>query len=153
MDAVIRAVLIYFFVWLMFRIAGKRTLAEATTFDFVLLLIISEATQQGLLGQDFSVTNACLVITTLVGLDIAMSLLKRWSPRLERMMDGQPLILVDDGRVLTERMHRARVDENDILEAARRLRGLERLDQIRFAVLEQSGGITIVPKSGGINCS
>jgi uncharacterized membrane protein YcaP (DUF421 family) len=151
MDAVIRAVLIYFFVWLMFRIAGKRTLAEATTFDFVLLLIISEATQQGLLGEDFSVTNACLVITTLVGLDIAMSLLKRWSPRLERMVDGQPLILVDDGRVLKQRMHRARVDEDDILEAARRLQGLERLDQIRFAVLEQSGGITIVPKeSAGI---
>ncbi len=147
MDAVIRATTIYFFVWLVFRLAGKRTLSDATTFDFVLLLIIAETTQQALLGDDYSLTNAFLLITTLVGIDIALSLLKRKFRQLGQIMDGAPLLIVDNGRPLEERMARARVDRQDVLEAARRLQGLERMDQIKYAVLEQSGGISIVPKA------
>ena len=79
MDLVIRGLAVYLFLLLIFRISGKRSLRNATTFDFVLLLIIAEATQQGLIGDDFSVTKALLVITTLIGLDIGLSLLKdRW---------------------------------------------------------------------------
>jgi uncharacterized membrane protein YcaP (DUF421 family) len=145
MDAVIRASAIYFFVWLVFRLAGKRTLSEATTFDFVLLLIVAETTQQALLGEDFSLTNAFILITTLVGIDIAMSLLKQRFPRVEHAMDGGPELIVDNGRPLEKRMARARINREDVLEAARRLQGLERMDQIKYAVLEQSGGITIIP--------
>lgn len=147
MDAVLRAAAIYAFVWLVFRLAGKRTLGEATTFDFVLLLIIAETTQQALLGDDFSIVTAFVLITTLVGIDIVISLLKQQFPRVERTIDGQPTLIVDNGRPLEDRMARARVDRDDILEAARRLRGLERFDQIKYAVLERSGGITIIPKS------
>lgn len=146
MDAVIRAAAIYVFVWLVFRLAGKRTLSETTTFDFVLLLIIAETTQQALLGEDFSVTNAFILITTLVGIDIGLSLIKQRWPKAEKVIDGEPVVLVADGRPLEDRMKRARVDRQDILEAARRLQGLERFEQIKYAVLEQSGGITIVPK-------
>ena len=128
-----------------FRISGRRTLAELTTFDFVLLLIIGEATQQALLGEDFSFTNAVLVIVTLVTLEIGLSLLKGWTPSLGKLLDGTPMILVDHGHVLRDRMHKARIDEADILESARRLRGIERLDQIKYAVLEVSGGITVIP--------
>jgi uncharacterized membrane protein YcaP (DUF421 family) len=79
MDAVLRAVVIYFVLLILFRIAGRRTLSEMTMFDFVLALIIGEATQQALVGQDFSVTNAVLVVTTLLFLDITMSQGKdRW---------------------------------------------------------------------------
>ena len=84
--------------------------------------------------------------SSLVGIDIAMSLLKQRFPRVERIMDGEPELLVDNGRLLEKRMARARVDRSDILEAARRLQGLERMDQIKYAVLEQSGGITIIPR-------
>jgi uncharacterized membrane protein YcaP (DUF421 family) len=146
MDAVVRAAAIYFFVWMIFRIAGKRTLSETTAFDFVLLLIVAETTQQALLGEDFSLTNAFILVSTLVGIDIAMSLLKQKFPRVEKAMDGEPVLIVDNGRPLEKRMARARIDRDDILEAARRLQGLERMDQIKYAVLEQSGGITIVPK-------
>ena len=147
MNPVIRATAMYGFLWLVFRIAGKRTLSEATTFDFVLLLIVAETTQQALLGNDFSLTNAFILITTLVGIDIGISLLKQRFPRIERVIDGEPVLIVDNGRLLEKRMARARVDREDILEAARRLQGLERMDQIKYAVLEQSGGITIIPKS------
>jgi uncharacterized membrane protein YcaP (DUF421 family) len=136
----------YFFVWLLLRIAGKRTLSETTVFDFVLLLILAETTQQALIGEDFSITNAVVLAITLVGLDILVSLLKQQFPRLDRIVDGQATVIVDNGRLLRERMRLVRVDEGDILEAARRLRGLERLDQIKYAILEQSGGISIIPK-------
>ena len=146
MDAVLRSASIYFFLLLVFRLAGKRTLAEVTPFELILLLIIGEATQQALLGDDFSVTNAMLVITTLVVIDIALGLLKQRAPRLERVVEGTPVVIFADGELLPERMREARLDESDILEAARSTQGLESLDQVKFAVLERSGGISIIPR-------
>ena len=148
MDTVIRAFAIYFFLLVVFRIAGKRALVQITTFDFVLLLIIGEATQQALIGNDFSITTAWILIATLVGIDIAISLLKERFKKLERLVDGVPLVLVSNGELLRDRMEKSRVDEEDILGAARELQGLERLDQIKYAVLERSGTITIIPKEG-----
>jgi len=144
-SAIVRSVVIYVGLLLLFRFSGKRTLKEATTFDFVLLLIIGEATQQALLGDDFSITNGLVVIVTLLLLDIGLSLVKQRSPRLARWLEGEPLIILENGRPLHDRMNRERVDEEDILEAARELQGLERLDQIRYAILERNGAITIVP--------
>ncbi|HZA94206.1 MAG TPA: hypothetical protein VE420_16405, partial [Gemmatimonadales bacterium] len=103
MDAVLRAAAIYVVLLLVFHIAGRRTLAEMTPFDLVLVFIIGEATQQALLGQDFSVTNAVLVIVTLLFLDIVMSLAKERSGTFEKLIDGVPTIIVADGRPLTER--------------------------------------------------
>ena len=147
MDAILKTVAVYVGLLIIFRIAGKRSLGDLTTFDFVLLLIIGEATQQALLGDDFSVTNAFLVILTLVGLDVAISIIKGRSKRLEKLIDSVPLVILEDGRPLKERMDRARVDEGDILAKARELQGIERLDQIKYAVLETNGGITIIPKN------
>lgn len=146
MEAVLRGASIYVFLLIVFRLAGSRTLAEVGTFDFVLLLIIGESTQQALLGNDFSVTNAFLVILTLVGIEVFTSKLESRWPRFGKWIGGTPVVIVDDGRPLADRMRKARVDESEILEAARRLQGLERMDQIKYAVLEQSGGITIIPK-------
>jgi uncharacterized membrane protein YcaP (DUF421 family) len=148
MDSVLRAVAIYAILLIIFRISGKRSLAQITTFDFVLLLVIGEATQQALLGNDFSLINAFMVIVTLLGLDIGLSLLKQHSKWLALWMDDTPLVIVEDGRPLKERMDKARVDESDILAAARELQGLERMDQIKYAVLERSGGVSIIPKPG-----
>ena len=146
MESVIRAAVIYFALLVIFRVSGKRSLAQITTFDFVLLLIIGEATQQALLGEDFSLTNAVVVIVTLVGIDIALSFLMRASPFAGRIIEGAPTVIVDDGVPLHDRMKQARVDVDDVLTAARHLHGLERLDQIRRAVLERSGGISIIPR-------
>jgi uncharacterized membrane protein YcaP (DUF421 family) len=147
MDAVLRSTVIYIFLLVIFRISGKRSLSQITTFDFVLLLIISESTQQAMVGDDFSITNAVLIILTLVGLDIGLSLLKQRSSRLDKLLDSVPLILVENGELLEERLNKARVAEEDILSAGRELQGLERIEQIKYAVLERSGHITIIPKS------
>ena len=146
MEMVLRAASIYVFLLIIFRVAGKHSLAEITTFDFVLLLIIAEATQQGLLGEDFSVTTAFLAVVTLVGIDTALSLLKQRWKVIGRLAEGVPLVIVENGRPLKEHMRKSRVDESDVLTAARMNQGLERMDQIKYAVLERSGGISIIPR-------
>jgi uncharacterized membrane protein YcaP (DUF421 family) len=149
MDAVLRALSIYLLLLLLFRVAGRRSLAEMSAFDFVLLLIIGESTQQALLGDDFSVTNAFLVIVTLLSIDVGLSLMKQRSVLAEKLIDGVPTILVDHGRPLQEPIRKARINEDDILQSARERAGLERMDQIKYAVLEVSGGITVIPKDRG----
>jgi uncharacterized membrane protein YcaP (DUF421 family) len=140
--------MVYLFLLILFRIAGRRTLGNITNFDFVLLLIISEATQNAMIGNDYSVTNGFLVILTLVGLDILFSFMKQRFPTMERYVNGLPLVLVDQGRPQKELMNRARVDEQDILASAREKHGLERMEQIKYAILETNGMISIIPMGG-----
>src|SRR5918998_975543 len=145
MDAILRGASVYVVLLLILRLSGRRTLGEMTPFDFVLLLIIAETTQQALLGDDFSVTNAFLLITTLVSLDILMSWLKTRFDAFDRIMDGLPMVIVEHGQPLKDRLRKSRLDEHDVLAAARRLQGLESMEQIKYAVLETDGGISIIP--------
>jgi uncharacterized membrane protein YcaP (DUF421 family) len=145
MDSIIRGTATYFFVWLIFRIAGKRSLAETTSFDFVLLLIISETVQSALNQNDNSLTNSFLIIITLVGLDILLSVVGYRVPRFNHLMNSRPVLIVENGRPVKDRMAAARIDEDDILASARENHGLERMDQIKFAILETHGGISIIP--------
>jgi len=147
MESVLRGAAVYLFLLVVFRLSGQRSLAQITTFDFVLLLIISEAIQQALIGNDNSMINAGLIVLTLAALNVGLSILKQRSKHAEKVLEDVPLVLVAEGRILKERMDKVRVDEDDILEAARSLHGLERLDQIRYAVLERSGDISIIPQS------
>jgi len=149
MAAVLSAILVYAFLIVLFRCAGKRTLHQATVFDLVLLLLIAEGAQQVLIGDDPSLTQAVVVISTLVLVDIALSVAKQRWKRVDNWLDGRPVVLLEGGRPLPESMRYSRVDEDDILEAARELRGIERLDQIRCAVLERDGKISIVPYRPG----
>jgi uncharacterized membrane protein YcaP (DUF421 family) len=146
MHLVGRAVAIYVLLMVLFQIAGKRSVAQMNTFDLVLLLIISEATQQALLGEDYSFTGAAIVIVTLVGLNILLSWVRYRFQRVEMWLNEGPVILVDDGKLVLGRMQKTRVDEADILLAAREKHGLERLEQIKYAILESSGSISIVPR-------
>jgi len=147
MEIVLRCVAIYAVVWVVFRISGKRTLKDLTTFDFVLLLIISECTQQGLVGQNYSVTGATVAVATLVTIDILLSLAKRKFEKVEKVLDNVPVLLIEKGRVHRERLQKERVDEADILVSARQGHGISRLDAIDYAILETSGAISIIPKA------
>lgn len=149
MDSVIRPLVVYVILLLIFRISGKRTMSNATPFDMVLLLIISETVQEALLDNDHSITHATILVITLVMADVGISVLKQKSKRIEKILEGTPTIVVENGKPLKDRMDRARIGEDEILEAARELQGLERMDQIKYAVLEKSGGITVIPKEKG----
>jgi uncharacterized membrane protein YcaP (DUF421 family) len=107
--------------------------------------VIAETTTEFLVGRDSSMTNSFLLILTFVTMDIGLSLLKQRSRAVDKVLDGAPVLIVDRGRLLKDRMDRARVDEEDILEAARCVHGLARMDQIRYAVLERSGDISVIP--------
>lgn len=146
MEPVIRATIVYVVLLIIFRIAGKRSLSQITTFDLVLVLIISEVVQQAMVANDASMLNAFLLVITLVGLNILISVIKQHSPAFSKLIDSVPVVLIENGKVRKDRMDRERVDEDDILESARELQGIERLDQIKYAVLERSGHVTVVPK-------
>ena len=146
MDSILRVVAMYFFLLIVFRLSGKRTLGEANTFDFLLLLVISETTQQAMVDDDHSMTHAFLLILTFVLMNVGFSLWKQRSEKFEKLIDDVPLLIMADGQMLHERMNKVRVDESDILEIARKERGLERLDQIKYAVLERNGDISVIAK-------
>jgi uncharacterized membrane protein YcaP (DUF421 family) len=146
MEMILRAAFVYCFLLLLFRIAGKRTLSQITNFDLVLTLILSESIQNALTDDDRSVTGAVLLVTTLVGLNILLSLLKMRLPWLEIALEGSPTILFEKGKKHDDRMKAERVDDADILEAARVAQGISRLDQIDYVVVEKDGQISVVPK-------
>jgi uncharacterized membrane protein YcaP (DUF421 family) len=141
----------YGFLLVLLRVSGKRTLAEVTVFDFITLLVMSEATQQALTGNDFSVTNAMIVVLTLVVLNRFMDYASTRNKTADRILNGQPTILIDNGNVIEDELTHAEVDRSDILEHARQTQAIERLDQIKWAILERDGSISVIPKpeSGG----
>jgi len=145
MDTVLKATAVYLFLWAAIRLSGRRTLGEMTPFDFVVFLMIGSAMQRALTGQDFSFTNAVLIVFTLVGLDVLFSLALRDIPPLAKILRGIPTIIVEDGKPLGWRLKRARLTVDDVLQSARRKHGIESLDGIRFAILETSGDISIMP--------
>ncbi|HEX2022104.1 MAG TPA: YetF domain-containing protein [Candidatus Thermoplasmatota archaeon] len=145
MDLVVRAAVVYLALFVIMRLSGNRQFSKMTTFDVVLVIVSAEGTGNALAGPDYSLTAAVVVIVTLVGLDIGLSLLKRVSRKFDKIAEGVPVLLVEGGRPLKENMRKERVDEEDVMAAARELQGLERMDQIKYAVLERSGKITIVP--------
>ena len=145
MDAVLRAAAMYLLLMILFKIAGRRSLTDLTTFDFVLLLVIGEATQQALLGDDFSVTNSVMIIATLIAIDVGFSQAKQRSKLLAKLIDGGQTIIVENGKPLTKRMREARITEADVMEAARSNQGIIEMEKIRYAIIERNGAISIIP--------
>lgn len=147
MESVIRGVMVYLFLWLIFRISGKRTLAETSPFELVLLLIISEVTNQAMVDSDHSITNAFLLIMTLVGMSVLLSFIKHRWPAASRIFEGLPLPLIRNGERLQQNMDKSRVDEEEILMSARLNQGVEKMEDIKEASVENDGQISIVPRS------
>jgi uncharacterized membrane protein YcaP (DUF421 family) len=146
MESVISGAAIYLSVMAFTRITGRRTLAQTTVFDIVLLLLLAESAQGFLLRDDPSFTNFVIVLATFGVIDVAMSYLKLHSQFAQALIDGAPTILMRDGQVLEDRLRRARVTRDDIIEAARMQHGVASWDEIEAAVLETGGGITIICK-------
>src|SRR5687767_10891150 len=119
MNPVFRAVVMFAVLWMVFRVGGRRTLAEVTTFDFILLLVIGDAAQNALVGDDFAITTAALVIVTLLLLDIGIGRLSLQSDWLRRVFDSAPVIVIDNGKVLDRVLRDEGMDLDEVLTAAR----------------------------------
>ncbi|MGL4429213.1 MAG: DUF421 domain-containing protein [Silvania sp.] len=146
MDMIFRAVAVYLILLVVFKIAGRRALLQMTSFDLILLLIISEATQQALLGNDFSITGAMLTIVTLVVVDMLFGYLKKYSSRAEWLLDGSPVILVAHGKPQEEKLKQVNVSCDDVMVSARQNHGIYQLAKIKYAILECNGHISIIPE-------
>jgi uncharacterized membrane protein YcaP (DUF421 family) len=137
---------IYLLLLLIFRITGHRTLAETSSFDLVLLLIIGETTQQAMVGDDDTVLGAAVAILSLVSLDMAITYIKRAFPGFARVLEGDTILLIKDGKLRPAALKVNGLNTGDIEEAARLSHGLVEMDDILQATLEKDGQISIVPR-------
>ncbi len=145
MELVIRATVIFWFLWLVVRGTGKRSLAELTPLDLILVVIIGDIVQQGITQEDMSLTGAMLAVSVFVVWTIAAASLSRRSPRVARVLAGEPVIIVRDGEPLKDRLDRERLTITDLKEAAR-MEGIGDLGEVAFAVLETDGKFSFITR-------
>lgn len=145
MDLAVRATVLFFFVFLLTRIIGRRELASLEPFDLILLIVIGDAIQQGLTQDDYSVTGALIVVGVFTVLQVFVSFLSYRVPFIRPVLEGEPIVVVQDGKPLEGNMRRERITVDELMVAAR-MEQLSSIDQIAWAVLETNGKISIIPK-------
>jgi uncharacterized membrane protein YcaP (DUF421 family) len=146
-DIVARAVVVFFFILLVTRAVGRRELSSMEPFDLILLVVIGDLVQQGVTQSDYSLTGAIVVVATLAVLTVAMSYLSFRFRVLRPVLEGEPLVLLEDGRPIVRNLRRERITVEE-LHAAARQEQLGSLDDVHLAILETSGRISFIPKSG-----
>src|SRR5436309_4498654 len=145
MDLALRSIVVFFFVFMLTRVIGRRELSSLEPFDLILLIVLGDAVQQSLTQDDYSVTGAFIVISTIAVLQVGVSYLNFRVPRLRPLLDGEPIVVVQDGKVIEGNARRERLTLEDIAEAAR-LQQIASLEDVQWAVLETSGELTFIEK-------
>jgi uncharacterized membrane protein YcaP (DUF421 family) len=145
MDLALRSVVIFFFIYLVMRIIGRRELSSLEPFDLILLVVLGDSVQQAVTQDDYSVTGAFIVVATIALLQVFVSYLNFRVPRLRLLIDGEPVVIVQDGKVIEGNARRERLTLDDIAEAAR-LQQIASLEDVQWAVLETSGELTFIEK-------
>ncbi len=145
MDIAIRAIVVFFFIFLLTRVIGRRELSSLEPFDIIPLVILGDTVQQGLTQDDYSVTGAVIAVSVIASLQVVLSYLNFRFPRLRPVINGEPIIIVQDGELIESNAKSERLTLNDIMEAARGQQ-IESLDKIQWAVLETTGTISFIEK-------
>jgi uncharacterized membrane protein YcaP (DUF421 family) len=145
MDIVLRAVAVFAFILLVTRVVGRRELSTLEPFDLILLVVIGDLVQQAVTQSDYSVTGAVLAVGTFGVLTVVVSYLSFRVPRLRPVLDGEPIIVVQDGKAIDGNLRRNRITHDELAAAARR-QGFASIEDAQWAVLETSGEITFIPK-------
>src|SRR5919202_331993 len=142
MDIVVRAVAIFGFIFLVTRIIGKRELSSLEPFDLILLIVLGDAVQQGLTQDDYSVTGAIIAVSTLALLQVFTSYLSFRVQFLRTVLEGEPVVIVQDGKPIEKNLRRERLTLEEIAAEARQTAQIESLDKVQWAVLETNGSIS-----------
>jgi uncharacterized membrane protein YcaP (DUF421 family) len=145
MDIVFRGIAVYFFIYLLTRVIGRRELGSLAPFDLILLIILGDSVQQGLTQDDYSVTGAVIAIGTIAALQVATSYISFRVPKLRSILEGEPIVIVEDGKPIARNMKRERLALEEVMEEAR-MQQIEYVDQIKWAVVESSGNISFIRK-------
>lgn len=146
MDIVIRAAVIFLFVFILTRLLGRRELNSLEPFDLILLVVTGDLVQQGVTQNDSSLTGALLAISTIGLLTVFFSWLSFHFKRMRPILEGEPVVLVEDGDVIEENLRRQRLTREEI-GAEARLEGISSIEDVRWAILETNGKISFVTKS------
>ncbi len=146
MDIVIRAAVIFVFIWVLMRVIGRRELSSMEPFDLIMLVVIGDLVQQGVTQQDLSVTGALLAAATIGLLTVLLAWLNYRFPRLRPALEGRPVVLVEDGKAIEPNLKRERITLEE-LAAQARLKEIDSISDVRWAVLETSGAISFIPRS------
>jgi uncharacterized membrane protein YcaP (DUF421 family) len=145
MDLALRSLVIFFFIYLLMRIVGRRELSSLEPFDLILLVVLGDSVQQAVTQDDYSITGAFIVVSTIALLQVFLSYMNFRVPRLRTVIDGEPIVIVQDGKVIEGNARRERLTPEDIAEAAR-LQQIASLEDVQWAVLETSGELTFIEK-------
>jgi uncharacterized membrane protein YcaP (DUF421 family) len=145
MDIALRAVVVFCFIFLLTRVIGRRELSSLEPFDIILLVILGDTVQQGLTQDDYSITGAVIAVSVIASLQIVLSYVNFRFPRLRPVINGEPIIIVQDGELIESNAKSERLTLDDVMEAARGQQ-IESLDKIQWAVLETSGNISFIEK-------
>jgi uncharacterized membrane protein YcaP (DUF421 family) len=146
MDIVIRAAIVFVFIWVLMRVIGRRELSSMEPFDLIMLVVIGDLIQQGVTQQDVSVTGALLAATTIGLLTILLAWVNYRFPGLRPVFEGRPVVLVEDGKAIESNLKRERITVEE-LAAQARLKEIDSISDVRWAVLETSGAISFIPRS------
>jgi uncharacterized membrane protein YcaP (DUF421 family) len=146
MDLVLRTIAVFAFLLLLTRVIGRRELSSLQPFDLMLLIILGDAVQQGLTQDDYSLTGAFLVVGTFAVLQVLVSWIGYRFPRARPVLEGAPIIVVQDGEVIERNLRRERLTLEEIAEEARSQQ-IAHLADVRWAVLETNGKISFIAKS------
>lgn len=146
MELVIRATVIYWFLWLIVRGTGKRSLSELTPLDMVLIVVVGDLVQQGVTQEDMSITGAVVAVSVFVIWTLVSDAISRRSQKASRLISGAPSIVLRSGQPLLERLDDEHLSLDELKEAAR-LQGYRDLTQLEWAVLETDGRFSFIPKT------
>jgi uncharacterized membrane protein YcaP (DUF421 family) len=147
MDIVFRGIFVFFFLYVLMRMMGRRELSSLEPFDLILLIVLGDAVQQGLTQDDYSLTGAFLAIGTIAILQLAVSYANFRFPKLRPVLDGEPIVVVQDGKPLEKNLRRERVTIEDLAAAARQ-QNIAKIEDVQWAVMETSGAISFIKKPG-----
>jgi uncharacterized membrane protein YcaP (DUF421 family) len=145
MDLVFRAAVVFAFVFLVTRVVGRRQLSQLEPFDLILLVVIGDLVQQGVTQSDESVTGALIVISTIALLSLGVSWVSFRSRKIRLVTEGEPIVLVQNGRVIERNIRRERITREDIEEEARQQQ-ITSLADLRWAILEDDGRISCISR-------
>jgi uncharacterized membrane protein YcaP (DUF421 family) len=146
-DLALRAVVVYVFVYLLTRIVGRRELSSLGPFDIILLVVIGDAVQQGLTQDDYSLTGAMIVVTAIALMQVLTSYLSFRFNFLRPVLEGEPIVIIQDGKAIERNIRRERLTIEEVMEEARNSAQIGSLDEIQFAILETTGAISFIQKS------
>ena len=147
MDIVVRAIVIFTLLYVLMRVIGRRELSALEPFDLILLVVLGDLVQQGLTQDDYSMTGAILAVGTIAILQVSVSWANFHFPKLRSILDGEPLVVVQDGKPIEKNLKRERVTLDDLAEEARK-QNIATIDDVKWAVMETNGQISFIKKSG-----